>query len=470
MSFAFTAGTSSLSLASTSVLASSTFATDFMAELTANHPPEPEYFQAVQEVAHSVAPVIDQNPQYRRWKILERIARPNHSSGFKITWADGDGNVHVNNGWRIQQNSALGPYKGGLRFHSSVNLSVLKFLAFEQVFKNSLTGLRMGGAKGGADFDPKGKSDMDVMRFCHAFMMKLARHIGPNTDVPAGDIGVGKREIGYLYRQYMKLRREYTGVMTGKGVNWGGSLLRPEATGYGSVYFAAEMLDTRSDAIDGKRVAVSGSGNVAQFTAEKVIELGGLVVTMSDSGGTIVDNDGIDRKKLDWIMDWKNNHRGRIAEYADEFNGPAVSYHADKRPWTLTEFELAFPSATQNEINEAEAKAMIAGGCFLVSEGANMPCEPGAIAALKAANALYGPGKAANAGGVAVSGLEMAQNFQGIAWTREEVDRRLREIMKNIHRAAVETAARYGSPGDYEVGANIAGFIKVADAMIELGL
>jgi glutamate dehydrogenase (NADP+) len=421
----------------------------------------------------SVKPVLDQNPIYRQAKIPERLVEPERVIMFRIPWADDQGNVQVNRGFRIEMNSALGPYKGGLRFHPSVNLGILKFLAFEQVFKNALTTLPMGGGKGGSDFDPKGKSDNEVMRFCQSFMSELFRHIGPDTDVPAGDIGVGAREIGYLFGMYKKLRNEFTGVLTGKGLNWGGSLIRPEATGYGSVYFAAEMLATRNETLEGKTCLVSGSGNVAQFTTEKLIELGAKVVTLSDSSGYIYDESGIDTEKLEYVKVLKNVRRGRISEYAEKFSSavytdvdPALDYN----PLWNHKADCAFPSATQNEISAKDAQNLIDNGIVLVSEGANMPTMPDGIDIFKDHKILYGPGKAANAGGVSVSGLEMTQNSMRLSWTREEVDNRLKLIMKTIHRTCVDAADQYGQPGNYEVGANIAGFVKVVDAMLDQGL
>ena len=436
-------------------------------------PQEREFHQAVSEVMESVRPVLDQNPIYRQAKIPQRLVEPERVIMFRVPWADDQGNVQVNRGFRIEMNSALGPYKGGLRFHPSVNLGILKFLAFEQVFKNALTTLPMGGGKGGSDFDPKGKSDNEVMRFCQSFMSELFRHIGPDTDVPAGDIGVGAREIGYLFGMYKKLRNEFTGVLTGKGLNWGGSLIRPEATGYGSVYFAAEMLTTRDQTLEGKTCLVSGSGNVAQFTAEKLIELGAKVVTLSDSSGCIYDESGIDREKLAYVKTLKNVRRGRISEYADKYPSavytevdPALDYNS---LWSH-KADCAFPSATQNEINEKDAQNLMDNGVTLVSEGANMPTMPEGIDIFKEHKILYGPGKAANAGGVSVSGLEMTQNSMRLAWTREEVDNRLKLIMKTIHRTCMDAAAQYGVAGDYEAGANIAGFVKVVDAMLDQGL
>ena len=436
-------------------------------------PQEREFHQAVGEVMESVKPVLDQNPIYRQAKIPERLTEPERVIMFRVPWSDDQGNVQVNRGFRIEMNSALGPYKGGLRFHPSVNLGILKFLAFEQVFKNALTTLPMGGGKGGSDFDPKGKSDNEVMRFCQSFMSELFRHIGPDTDVPAGDIGVGAREIGYLFGMYKKLRNEFTGVLTGKGLNWGGSLIRPEATGYGSVYFAAEMLTTRNETLEGKTCLVSGSGNVAQFTAEKLIELGAKVVSLSDSSGCIYDESGIDAKKLEFIKVLKNVRRGRISEYADKFSSAVyteVDPANDYNPIWDHKADCAFPSATQNEINAKDAQNLIDNGVFLVSEGANMPTMPDGIDIFKDHKILYGPGKAANAGGVSVSGLEMTQNSMRLSWTREEVDNRLKLIMKTIHRTCVDAAEQYGQAGNYEAGANIAGFVKVVDAMLDQGL
>jgi glutamate dehydrogenase (NADP+) len=436
-------------------------------------PQEREFHQAVSEVIESVKPVLDQNPIYRQAKIPERLVEPERVIMFRIPWADDQGNVQVNRGFRIEMNSALGPYKGGLRFHPSVNLGILKFLAFEQVFKNALTTLPMGGGKGGSDFDPKGKSDNEVMRFCQSFMSELFRHIGPDTDVPAGDIGVGAREIGYMFGMYKKLRNEFTGVLTGKGLNWGGSLIRPEATGYGSVYFAAEMLSTRNETLEGKTCIVSGSGNVAQFTMEKLIELGGKVVTLSDSAGYIFDESGIDSEKLEYIKILKNVRRGRVTEFADKYASAIytpVDPALDHNPLWNHKAECAFPSATQNEINAKDAQNLIDNGVMLVSEGANMPTMPDGIDIFKDHKILYGPGKAANAGGVSVSGLEMTQNSMRLAWTREEVDNRLKLIMKTIHSTCVDAAEQYGVAGNYEAGANIAGFVKVVDAMLDQGL
>ncbi len=438
----------------------------FMDKVKQDNPGEKEFHQAVQEVVESLMPFIKKHPQYQKYKILERMVEPERVVMFRVTWTDDNGEIHINKGYRVQMNSAIGPYKGGLRFHPSVNLSILKFLAFEQVFKNSLTTLPIGGGKGGSNFDPKGKSDAEVMRFCQAFMTELYRHIGPDTDVPAGDIGVGGREIGYLFGQYRKLRNEFTGVLTGKGLNWGGSLIRPEATGYGAVYFAQEMLKTRKESIKGKVCTISGSGNVAQYTAEKLIQLGAKVVTMSDSSGMIYDPDGIDEKKLAWIMELKNVRRGRIKEYAEEFN---VEYEAGKKPWHI-KCDMAFPSATQNEISKEDAQALVDNGCICVTEGANMPTVPEGIEIFHEAKILFAPGKAANAGGVATSALEMSQNSQRLSWTREEVDTKLHGIMRKIH----ENCVKYGKEKDgfvnYVKGANIAGFVKVADAMIDQGI
>ena len=427
---------------------------------------EQEFLQAVKEVFDSLEPVIEQNPEYREARILERITEPERQIMFRVPWQDDKGDIHINRGFRFEFNSALGPYKGGLRFHPSVCASILKFLAFEQIFKNSLTTLPMGGGKGGSDFDPKGKSDNEVMRFCQSFMTELQRHIGPDTDVPAGDIGVGGREIGYMFGQYKRLRNEFTGVLTGKGLNWGGSLIRPEATGYGSVYFAQEMLKTRGEDFSGKVCTVSGSGNVAQYTVEKVLSLGGKVVSLSDSAGTIYDKDGIDDEKLAWVMELKNNRRGRIKEYADVFN---AEYLEGQRPWSIP-CDCAFPSATQNEISDEDAKTLLGNGCYVVSEGANMPSTPEAVDLFVEKKILYGPGKAANAGGVATSGLEMSQNSMRISWSREEVDAKLNGIMVSIHNSCAGAAKEYGQPGNYVMGANIAGFTKVADSMLDHGL
>jgi len=431
------------------------------------NPGESEFHQAVEEVLHSLEPVVEKHPEYRDASLLERLTEPERVVMFRVPWMDDNGNPQVNRGFRIEFNSAIGPYKGGLRFHPTVNLGTLKFLAFEQIFKNSLTTLPMGGGKGGSDFDPKGKSDAEVMSFCQSFMTELSRHIGANTDVPAGDIGVGPREIGYLFGQYKRLRNEFTGVLTGKGLNWGGSLIRPEATGYGATYFAQEMLATCSDSLEGKVCAVSGSGNVAQYTVQKINELGGKAVTLSDSGGTIYDKDGIDDEKLAYVMDLKNNRRGRIHEYAEKF--PNVEYYEGKRPWHV-ECDCAFPSATQNEISGEDAETLVKNGCKLVSEGANMPTDPKGVELFVNKRILFGPGKAANAGGVAVSGLEMSQNALRLSWTREEVDNRLKGIMHSIHSAAYEASKEYGQEGNLVMGANIAGFKKVANSMLQQGL
>lgn len=438
----------------------------FMEAVKAKNGHEPEFLQAVEEVAETVIPFIQDNPKYNNAKILQRIVEPERVIMFRVPWTDDNGEVQVNRGYRVEFNSAIGPYKGGLRFHPSVNLSILKFLGFEQIFKNSLTTLPMGGGKGGADFDPKGKSDNEVMRFCQSFMTELCKHIGPNTDVPAGDIGVGGREIGYMFGQYKRIRNEFTGVLTGKGLTWGGSLIRPEATGYGTVYFADEMLKTKDDSFEGKTVVISGSGNVAQFAAQKVTQLGGKVVTMSDSKGFVHDPDGIDADKLAWIMDLKNNRRGRISEYAEQYDG--VEFYEGKRPWGV-KCDVALPCATQNELDGEEAAMLVSNGCICVAEGANMPSTPEAIEAFNDAGILFSPGKASNAGGVATSGLEMSQNSLRMSWTREEVDKKLHSIMKSIHAQCVE----YGNVNgrvDYVKGANIAGFVKVADAMLDQGV
>ncbi|MCG8642692.1 MAG: NADP-specific glutamate dehydrogenase [Desulfobacterales bacterium] len=436
-------------------------------------PFEKEFHQAVTEVVESVKPVLDNRPEYRHAGIMERIVEPDRIIQFRVPWVDDQGRVQVNRGFRIQMNSAIGPYKGGLRFHPSVNLSILKFLAFEQIFKNALTTLPMGGGKGGSDFDPKGKSDNEVMRFCQSFMSELYRHLGPDTDVPAGDIGVGGREIGYLFGMYKKLNNEFTGILTGKSLNWGGSLIRPEATGYGSVFFAQEMLATRGESLDGKTCLVSGSGNVAQYTTEKILELGGKVVTLSDSSGYIYDEAGIDTDKLNYVMYLKNAKRGRIEEYTQKY--PESVYTptddaADHNPVWNHKADCAFPSATQNEINAKDAQQMMANGIYLVSEGANMPTTPGGIDIYLENKILYGPGKAANAGGVAVSGLEMSQNSMRIQWSRQEVEAKLKGIMKSIHSDCIDAAEEYGTPGNYVNGANIAGFVKVADAMMDQGV
>jgi glutamate dehydrogenase (NADP+) len=449
------------------------YVSSLLAEVKAKNPAEPEFHQAVQEVVESLALVLDRHPEYRHARILERIIEPERAILFRVPWQDDQGNIHINRGFRIEMNSAIGPYKGGLRFHPSVNLGILKFLAFEQVFKNSLTTLPMGGGKGGSDFDPKGKSDNEVMRFCQSFMSELFRHIGPNTDVPAGDIGVGGREIGYLFGQYKRLRNEFTGVLTGKGLNWGGSLIRPEATGYGCVYLAQEMLATRGQILEGKTCLVSGSGNVAQYTVEKLLQLGAKPITFSDSCGFIVDEHGIDHERLAFVLQLKNVRRGRIQEYAERFK--SATYHtidplADHNPLWNIKADCAFPSATQNEINGKDAAHLLRNGVYLVAEGANMPTHLDGVNQFVDAGILYGPGKAANAGGVATSGLEMAQNSMRYGWTRDEVDNRLQLIMKGIHQVCVDTAERFGTPGNYVNGANIAGFLKVADAMMDQGL
>ena len=440
---------------------------DFIDLIKSKNPNEPEFIQAVSEVAEAVIPFIENNPQYASDKLLERMAEPERVTMFRVPWTDDSGEVQVNRGYRIQMNSAIGPYKGGLRFHPSVNLSILKFLAFEQVFKNSLTTLPMGGGKGGSDFNPKGKSDREVMRFCQSFMVELQRVIGADTDVPAGDIGVGGREIGYLFGYYKKLRNEFTGILTGKGRSYGGSLIRPEATGYGNVYFAENMLKTRGEKIAGKTVVISGSGNVAQYAAEKIIQLGGKVVTMSDSGGYIYDKAGIDANKLAFIMDLKNNQRGRISEYTATYS--SASYHEGARPWSVT-CDIALPCATQNELNGDEANTLVSNGCICVGEGANMPCTPEAIEVFLKKKILFSPGKASNAGGVATSGLEMSQNSMRYSWTAEEVDSKLHSIMNDIHEACVTYGKDKDGFVDYVKGANIAGFVKVADAMLAQGI
>jgi len=445
----------------------------FMQEVIAKNPEQKEFHQAVHEVVESVWPVLDRHPEFRKAKILERIVEPERIIIFRVPWEDDRGEVHVNRGMRVEFNSAIGPYKGGLRFHPSVNLGIIKFLGFEQIFKNALTTLPMGGGKGGADFDPKGKSDAEVMRFCQSFMNELYRHIGEYIDVPAGDIGVGGREIGFLFGQYKKLTRRFEGVLTGKGLNWGGSLIRPEATGYGQVYFAEEMLKTRGKSMKGMRCVISGSGNVAQYAAEKVIQLGGKVLTFSDSNGFIVDEEGIDEKKLAFVMELKNIKRGRIKEYVSKYP-KAVYKEADPKlnynPLWQVKCDVALPSATQNEINEIDANNLVKYGCICVSEGANMPTTPAGVKVFLEAKILYGPAKAANAGGVATSGLEMSQNALRLSWSREEVDQRLHNIMINIHENCRKTAADYGTPGNYVNGANIAGFLKVASAMLDQGL
>jgi glutamate dehydrogenase (NADP+) len=437
---------------------------DFMQEVKQKNPNEIEFLQAVEEVAEAVIPFMEKTPKYNNKMILERMVEPERVLMFRVPWLDDQGNTQVNRGYRVEFNSAIGPYKGGLRFHPSVNLSILKFLGFEQVYKNSLTTLPMGGGKGGADFNPKGKSDNEVMKFCQSFMTELYRHIGANTDVPAGDIGVGGREIGFMFGQYKRIRNEFTGVLTGKGINWGGSLIRTEATGYGNVYFAQNMLAVKGDSFNGKKVAISGSGNVAQYACQKATELGAKVVTLSDSSGFIYDTNGIDSEKLAFVMELKNIKRGRVKEYADKFG---CEFH-EGRPWSVN-CDIALPCATQNELNEIEAKTLVANGCMLVSEGANMPCTPESIAVFQDAKILFAPGKASNAGGVATSGLEMSQNSLRINWTREEVDTKLKQIMQDIHTSCMQ----YGTEGDYVdyvKGANIAGFVKVADAMLDQGL
>ena len=431
------------------------------------NPNEPEFLQAVTEVLGSIAPVIERHKKYQEYAILERITEPERQIMFRVPWVDDSGKIQVNRGFRFEFNSAIGPYKGGLRFHPTVCPSILKFLGFEQIFKNALTTLPMGGGKGGADFDPKGKSDAEVMRFCQSFMTELYRHIGPNTDVPAGDIGVGGREVGYMFGQYKRITNEFTGVLTGKGLFWGGSLIRPEATGYGSVYFAAEMLKTQGDALNGKVCVVSGAGNVAQYTVEKLNQLGAKVVTLSDSNGYIYDKDGITPEKLAYVFELKNVKRGRISEYAEKFS--SAEYHANEKPWSVP-CDCAFPSATQNEINEEAAKTLIKNGCKLVCEGANMPSTLEAIKVYLSSKILFGPAKAANAGGVATSGLEMSQNSMRLSWTREEVDARLHQIMQMIHSNAYQTSIEYGDKGNYLMGANIASFVKVADSMIDQGV
>ena len=428
---------------------------------------EPEFIQAVEEVVETIIPFIENNSKYHNTKILERIVEPERVIQFRVPWVDDSGEPQVNRGYRVEFNSAIGPYKGGLRFHPSVNLSILKFLGFEQIFKNSLTTLPMGGGKGGADFNPKGKSDNEVMKFCQSFMTELSRHIGPNTDVPAGDIGVGGREIGYMFGQYKRLRNEFTGVLTGKGINWGGSLIRPEATGYGVVYFAEKMLNTKGDDFKNKKVAISGSGNVAQFSCEKCIQLGAKVVTLSDSKGYIYDSEGIDQEKLSWIMNLKNVERGRISQYTKKY--PNATFHEGEKPWGVS-VDLALPCATQNELNEDHAKLLVKNGCIAIVEGANMPCTPEAISVFTENKILFSPGKASNAGGVATSGLEMSQNSLRYNWTREEVDSKLHNIMLEIHQQCVKYGKQSDGYIDYVKGANIAGFVKVADAMIDQGM
>ena len=440
---------------------------EFMEYVKAKNPAQPEFHQAVHEVVQSIWPVLEARPHYKEANILERIVEPERQIIFRVPWVDDKGNVRVNRGFRIQFNSAIGPYKGGLRFHPSVNLGILKFLGFEQIFKNSLTTLPMGGGKGGSDFDPKGKSDMEVMKFCQSFMNELWRHIGANTDVPAGDIGVGGREIGFLYGQYKKLNNTVDGTFTGKGLNWGGSLVRPEATGYGCVYFAQEMLKTRGEGFAGKKVAISGSGNVAQYAVEKCVQLGAIPVTLSDSSGWIYDKEGINLEKLAYVLDLKNHRRGRIREYSEKFKG--VEYHESGNVWHVP-CEVALPCATQNEIDGEDAKTLLNNGCYCVSEGANMPTTPDGVDVFINKKTLYGPGKAANAGGVSVSGLEMCQNSMRLRWSSEEVDSKLQGIMKSIHETCWNTAKEFGTPGNYVNGANIGGFIKVADAMVDMGV
>ncbi|MCD6307268.1 MAG: NADP-specific glutamate dehydrogenase [Deltaproteobacteria bacterium] len=446
---------------------------DILKSIIARDPHENEFHQAVKEVLETIQPVLERNPEYRQAAVLERITEPERVVMFRVPWVDDAGQVRVNRGFRIQMNSAIGPYKGGIRFHPSVNLSILKFLAFEQVFKNALTTLSMGGGKGGSDFDPKGKSDNEVMRFCQSFMLELSRHLGPDTDVPAGDIGVGAREIGYMFGMYKRLRNEFTGILTGKGLGWGGSLIRPEATGYGCVYFASEMLATQNESLEGKTCLVSGAGNVAQHTVEKLIEMGAKVVTMSDSSGYIYDEEGIDRSKLDFIMRLKNIRRARIMEYVDKYSETVYTEAdttLDHNPLWNHKADCAFPCATQNEINGKDAQNLVNNGVRLVAEGSNMPSTPEAIDIYLDNKILYAPGKASNAGGVAVSGLEMAQNSMRLNWPREEVDSRLRMIMKSIHQSCLDAAEEYGRPGNYLAGANIAGFIRVVNAMLDQGL
>ena len=451
----------------------SRFVDDFMNEVARRSPNEPEFHQAVREVVMTLEPVLEKHAKYREGKILERVIEPERTIIFRVPWLDDNNQIQVNRGYRVEFNSAIGPYKGGLRFHPSVNLSILKFLGFEQIFKNSLTTLPMGGGKGGSDFDPKGKSEKEIMRFCQSFMTELYRHIGADTDVPAGDIGVGGREVGYMFGQYKRIRNVFEGVLTGKGLNWGGSLIRPEATGYGSTYFAAELLATRGQSLEGKTVAVSGKGNVAQYTIQKVTELGGKCISICDSGGTVVDMEGICADKLAFIKELETVRRGRAKEYADEYRN--AKFYPDMNIWETIakeglKVDVAFPSATQNEITGETAQALVRNGCFCVSEGANMPTTPDGIDVFIENKILYGPGKAANAGGVATSGLEMTQNSMRLNWTREEVDNRLRLIMKSIHKACLDASAAYGKPGNYLYGANIAGFVKVADAMLDQGV
>jgi glutamate dehydrogenase (NADP+) len=447
--------------------------TDVFESVKQRDPGQTEFHQAVWEVLESLEPVLEEHPEYLDANIIERMVEPERLIHFRVPWVDDDGVVQTNRGYRVQFNGAIGPYKGGLRFHPSVNASILKFLAFEQVFKNSLTGLPLGGGKGGSDFNPKGKSDAEVMRFCQSFMMELWRHIGANCDIPAGDIGVGRREIGYLFGMYKKLRNQFEGVLTGKGKSYGGSLIRPEATGYGLVYFAREMLAAAGKTFEGATVAISGSGNVAQYAAEKVLELGGIVVTMSDSSGFIQDSEGFNREKLSWIMDLKNDRRGRISEYADHF--PSGTYtsrngDSDHNPMWKVNVDVALPCATQNEVNALDASNLVANNVIAVAEGANMPCTPEAVEVFQNSGVLFAPGKASNAGGVATSGLEMSQNSMRLSWTREEVDKRLDDIMVNIHKNVYDTAKKFGRDGDYVFGANVAGFLKVAKAMLAQGV
>jgi len=439
---------------------------EFLDKVSQRNPHEPEFLQAVHEVAETIIPFIEENKKYQNHMLLERMVEPERVVMFRVPWTDDNGDIQVNRGFRIQMNSAIGPYKGGLRFHPSVNLSILKFLAFEQVFKNSLTTLPMGGGKGGSDFDPKGKSDKEVMRFCQSFMTELSKHIGANTDVPAGDIGVGSREVGYMFGQYKRLQNEFTGILTGKGLSYGGSLIRPEATGYGNVYFAQNMLKTKGDSFEGKTVVISGSGNVAQYAAEKALQLGAKIVTMSDSGGYIYDEEGINEEKLSFIMEIKNEKRGRIKEYLDKYSD--AKYHEGKTPWG-EKCDVALPCATQNELQEEDAKKLVENGCKLVGEGANMPCTPEAVEVFQKAKILFSPGKASNAGGVATSGLEMSQNSLRLNWTLEEVDQKLHQIMNDIHEACVKYGSDDDGYVDYVKGANIAGFVKVADAMLAQG-
>jgi glutamate dehydrogenase (NADP+) len=440
---------------------------DFISKVEKMNPNEPEFLQAVTEVAEVIIPFIEENKEYQGIKLLERMVEPERVLMFRVPWTDDSGEIQVNRGYRVEFNSSIGPYKGGLRFHPTVNLSILKFLGFEQVFKNSLTTLPLGGGKGGSDFNPKGKTDAEVMRFCQSFMTELSRHIGPNTDVPAGDIGVGGREIGFLFGQYKRLRNEFTGVLTGKGLSYGGSLIRPEATGYGNVYFAKNMLATRGDSFEGKTVAISGSGNVAQYSAEKTIEFGGKVVTLSDSGGYIYDSEGLNEEKLAFVMNLKNVKRGRISEYINHY--PAAKYFAGERPWNI-KCDIALPCATQNEVDKEEAQLLVDNGCFCIGEGANMPCSPEAIEVFTNNKILFSPGKASNAGGVATSGLEMSQNSLRLNWTSEEVDSKLHAIMNDIHEACVKYGKDETGYVDYVKGANIAGFVKLADAMIAQGV